>query len=119
MLCCENVRLNVRRTFKCGKSVTRSSFAHEPNKIFIQGERYTKYNEFNHMEEEFLDHISESLPTVVVGALVFSFSLSVSKAMEYTFKAAFGEMDTLLKHVTYVFVCCTMLFVITALASKK
>ncbi len=71
------------------------------------------------MDEEFLTHISESLPTVVVGALTHSFSLSVAKCVEYAFKTAFGEMDSLLKYVTFVFVCCTILFVTTALASKK
>lgn len=69
------------------------------------------------MDDDFLNHISDAVPTVVVGALTLSFSLSVAKCVEYAFRRGFGEMDTMLKHITYVFVCCTILLVVTALAS--
>ena len=71
------------------------------------------------MDDDFLDQVSEALPTVVVGALTLSFSLSVARCVEFSFKTAFGEIDTILKHVTFVFVCCTILLVTTSVASKK
>ena len=71
------------------------------------------------MDEEFLARASEAVPTVVVGALTLAFSLSVAKCVEFAFRSAFGDLDSLLKHVTFVAICCTMLFVVTALASKR
>jgi hypothetical protein len=71
------------------------------------------------MDQDVLDRVTEALPTVLVGAFTLSFSLSVAKCVEFLFRTSFGDLDSVLKHVAFAFVCMTLLFVVVGLSVKQ